>query len=322
MPKVGRDEKKKAAAPSISRGSRVLYDVVDFLQRRKLDVPSAIAAACPQQPPPPSTANHDPTATAEFTWAMAQLAGLKERERRAIERFVKKRAAGGGGEDEPGASSSSAAVVADGSDADDDARGSIGPPSVRGGKWPADVEYTNDYAWGSDVPAEMRLSYRPDAWRKRPPIPCSRTFSAVINESGHPANGQCGLFAARKMDRGAWVIDYVGAISLGEHEDKTSDYVCDFGEHSELALDANKKGNEARFVNDYRNTGKRANVEFKLRRDRKGELRQGVFVCAKGGVVEGEELLISYGKSYWRSRVDGSMEDFITRRPGESSLLF
>ena len=44
----------------------------------------------------------------------------------------------------------------------------------------------------------------------------------------------------------------VGAISLGENEDKSSDYVADFGEHSELALDACLVGNEGRFINDYR----------------------------------------------------------------------
>jgi SET domain-containing protein len=91
-----------------------------------------------------------------------------------------------------------------------------------------------------------------------------------------------------------------------------------FGEHSELALDAKSVGNEARFVNDYRNTGKRANVEFRLRRDARGEMRQGVFVCAKEGVHAGEELLISYGKSYWTARV-GDLESFITRRPGEAA---
>jgi len=112
------------------------------------------------------------------------------------------------------------------------------------------------------------------------------------------------------------VMDYVGRVCLGENQDKESDYVCDFGEHSELALDARRVGNEARFINDYRNTGMRANVEFRLRRDAKRELRQGVFVCAKEGIRRDQELLISYGKSFWRARV-GNMEDFITRRPGE-----
>ena len=74
-------------------------------------------------------------------------------------------------------------------------------------------------------------------------------------------------------------------------------------------------GNEARFVNDYRNTGRRPNVEFRLRRDRRGELRQGVYVAAKAGVAAGEELLINYGKPFWRARVGGSLEEFVKVRP-------
>ncbi len=75
-------------------------------------------------------------------------------------------------------------------------------------------------------------------------------------------------------------------------------------------------GNEARFVNDYRNTGRRANVEFRLRRDRRGELRQGVYVAAKAGVAAGEELLINYGKPFWRARAGGrSLEEFVRVRP-------
>ena len=187
---------------------------------------------------------------------------------------------------------------------------------MRGGSWPAGVIYSNNYVWSDDVPSDLLHKYKPREPKKRPACPCPRTFSAVITEASHPAAGQCGLFAAVPLKQGAWVIDYVGAVGLGANEDRTSDYVCDFGEKSELALDAQRVGNEGRFVNDYRNTGKHANVEFRLRRDGRGELRQGIFVCAKEGVSAGEELLISYGKSYWRSRV-GDMEAFIVRRPGE-----
>ena len=108
----------------------------------------------------------------------------------------------------------------------------------------------------------------------------------------------------------------MGVICLGANEDRASDYVYDFGEHSELALDANRRGNEGRFVNDYRNTGLRANVEFRTRRDARGELRQGIFVCAKAGIKCGEEILTSYGKPYWKSRVpNGDMAAFIGYTP-------
>ena len=126
--------------------------------------------------------------------------------------------------------------------------------------------------------------------------------------------------------------------------------MSDFGDRSELACDANTYGNEARFLNDvslpsswalagasstsprltarpasralpqFRNTGRHPNVEFRLRRDGRGELRQGVYVRGRregfDGVRRGEELLVSYGKSYWRGRV-GDLTAFVWRRPGE-----
>ena len=69
---------------------------------------------------------------------------------------------------------------------------------------------------------------------------------------------------------------------------------------------------------DYRNTGQYANVEFKLRRGERGELRQGVYVSDSTKYIRaGSELLISYGKSYWKSRVGPDLDAFVYRRPGE-----
>ena len=71
-------------------------------------------------------------------------------------------------------------------------------------------------------------------------------------------------------------------------------------------------------INDYRNTGQHANVEFKLRRGERGELRQGVYVSDSIKYIRaGSELLISYGKSYWKSRVGPDLDAFVYRRPGE-----
>ena len=93
-----------------------------------------------------------------------------------------------------------------------------------------------------------------------------------------------------------------------------------------MACDANVLGNEARFLNDFRNTGNYPNVEFNFRRDRNGEFRQGVYVKQvkeakeKGfdGIKQDEELLVSYGKSYWKSRVDGGdLTEFVWRLPNQ-----
>ena len=39
------------------------------------------------------------------------------------------------------------------------------------------------------------------------------------------------------------MLDYIGDVSAGGCEDRDSDYVSDFGERGELALDADKVGN-------------------------------------------------------------------------------
>ena len=195
-------------------------------------------------------------------------------------------------------------------------------PLVDVGEWPASCTFLADYVWLPDVRAELLALYagsgasrHSDRPRDAPrPTPCPLVRVRAITDASHPACGQFGLYAACALPHGAHVLDYLGAVS--EVEDRTSDYVVDFGEHSELSLDALSMGNEGRFVNDYRNTGRHANVEFRIRRGERGELRQGVYVCAKR-VREGEELLISYGRNYWKSRVGPDLEAFIYRRPGE-----
>lgn len=324
MPKGLANHSARGAPP----GPIVLHDVLDFLRKRKLEEVHAEAASSIRRrcgdgarPLPSSTAPAiAPEQTAEFQWAMGLLTGLREREKRALERFVQKKAATAAAAALPSPSKPGYASGDEGGAAQETTDAELVLPSIAGGSWPADVTYSNDYLWDARVPAELAAKYQPASGvRRRPRAPCPRTYGAAITDAAHPAAGQFGLFAACALAHGAWVLDYVGAVSLGEHEDRTSDYVCDFGEQSELALDAAKVGNEARFVNDYRNTGRRANVEFRLRRDGRGELRQGVFVCAKEGVHPHEELLISYGKSFWRSRLSTSLEEFIVRRPGEAA---
>ena len=75
--------------------------------------------------------------------------------------------------------------------------------------------------------AELQAKYRPLDVRRRAVRPCPRTFAAAIDDADHPAYGECGLFARRSLPHGAWVIDYVGGVSLGANEDRSSDYVCD-----------------------------------------------------------------------------------------------
>ncbi|KAL7427494.1 hypothetical protein ACHAXH_001727, partial [Discostella pseudostelligera] len=219
--------------------------------------------------------------------------------------------------------------------------------------WPLDVEFSNNYRWDARVPDEVKDKYCPRAsasspvsslpsfteaastlatsskrsrgTRQRASHRSKTVYYQKIIDPDHPAYGEYGLYCAVPdgAPPGTWLLDYIGHISLGEHQDNTSNYVSDFGVHGELSVDAATFGNESRFLNDYRNTGRYANVEFKLRWDACGELRQGVYVKQKkdsrnpnfSGVAKDEELLVSYGRTYWRSRV-GNLTDFVWRLPG------
>ena len=230
--------------------------------------------------------------------------------------------------------------------------GAMNATNNRGGtfsssSWPNDIEFSNNYRWDARVPEEVKNKYSPGAssssaaapsisalakstkalgkLRQRASHPSKKVYYQIIRDQDHPAYGEYGLYCAlpNGAPPGTWLLDYIGHISLGEHQDKTSNYVSDFGINGELSVDAATYGNESRFLNDYRNTGKYANVEFKLRWDACGELRQGVYVKQRKesrdpnfrGVAKDEELLVSYGRSYWRSRV-GNLTDFVWRLPG------
>lgn len=71
--------------------------------------------------------------------------------------------------------------------------------------------------------------------------------------------------------------------------------------HISIGVDAAKMGNAARFVNDFRGIGCAANAEFRVGRGEGGELRMEIWAL-KGGVGKGEEVLVSYGKSWWGAR--------------------
>ena len=74
-------------------------------------------------------------------------------------------------------------------------------------------------------------------------------------------------------------------------------------------------GNESRFINDYHGVAEGPNAVFeeyfvRVRGMRGGmgwEGRMGVWVCGTG-IQKGEEVLVSYGRGYWRAR--GMMEQF------------
>ena len=91
-------------------------------------------------------------------------------------------------------------------------------------------------------------------------------------------------------------MDYLGFITLEEHCNPDSEYVASLAPG--LMCDAEKHGNEARFINDFHGSGKNPNVRFERRVDEDtGEHRLGIHVL-KRKIRKGEELLITYGHSY------------------------
>ncbi|KAK3342512.1 hypothetical protein B0H65DRAFT_221646 [Neurospora tetraspora] len=236
------------------------------------------------------------------------------------------------------------------------------------------------------------------------PGPCStKAVILPITDKRHPACGQAGLFAARDLRPGEFVVRYLGEIHPGgeewggglvfpevseegggegddgekDGEDgkngdvnqdqktadegegskteptpevkynyKQSDYDLWLDHALDLAIDAARCGNEARFVNDYRRVPnpsfppgykpqskkeelfmKRPNAEFKVVWDPpRQEKTMAVYVLPAGkkavgrarevGVPRGEEVVVSYGKGFWEKRREEEEEGEGKNREG------
>ncbi|KAF8864848.1 hypothetical protein BDZ45DRAFT_495015 [Acephala macrosclerotiorum] len=158
-----------------------------------------------------------------------------------------------------------------------------------------------------------------------PKGPCSLAKITPINNPSHPANGQSGLFATKDLKPGTFILQYIGEIhasplptsdtsSLPPVDDPhaTSNYDLSLDREHGIGIDADKKGNEARFINDYRGIAEKPNAEFKEVWDEKRKERgMGVWVLPEGksgkgkGIRKGEEILVSYGRGFWGARKDG-----------------
>ncbi|THH09869.1 hypothetical protein EW145_g1712 [Phellinidium pouzarii] len=127
-----------------------------------------------------------------------------------------------------------------------------------------------------------------------------------IGDLAHPAVGQMGLFASKKILSRTLIIDYLGEAHADERLD--SDYDLSLhraqpeeGVYISVGIDATRMGNEARFINDYRGVRTKPNAIFKERRTLSGELRMSVWSDSET-IKKGDEILVSYGKSWWQTR--------------------
>ncbi|CAK7270271.1 hypothetical protein SEPCBS57363_004019 [Sporothrix epigloea] len=209
--------------------------------------------------------------------------------------------------------------------------------------WPSSVRYLAIPVYAGISPRQRQLlqtqpADMPGASASTPPLPeippvlrfgpSPLVEIHAITDPAHPACGQYGLFTARHLPAGSFILPYFGVYHRGNvavgrhgqgtnlHNKKESDYDLWLDRDADVAVDAERCGNEARFINDYRGTGKpRANAEFREVWDpRRGERGMAVFVLpatkrllqkavsGTGGIAKGEEILVSYGKGFWEMR--------------------
>ncbi|EJD55443.1 hypothetical protein AURDEDRAFT_49930 [Auricularia subglabra TFB-10046 SS5] len=176
--------------------------------------------------------------------------------------------------------------------------------------WPHSIEYITQPRYAAHVPVAIKKHLQGDG-RSVPAAPCLLVQIRRITTQAHPAHGQAGLFATRKIAANTFILDYMGEIHTDVRE--TSDYdlslvrlpAAEFavgeGDWLSAGVDAARCGNEARFVNDYRGVAPRANAVFKEGRTGGGELRIGVWSGSRG-IDKNEEIVVSYGKGWWSAR--------------------
>lgn len=172
--------------------------------------------------------------------------------------------------------------------------------------WPSDLRYLTSHSHHYSVSADIRSQLRESARLldssptrpSRPPVVIRQ-----ITKDGHPAKGQFGLFALKKIPPRCHIIDYLGELHCDDRP--ASDYdlsLLRLQDGTSVGLDASRMGNEARFINDFRSVAPKANAQFQESRNGAGELCMSVWSGSEG-IKKGDEILVSYGKAFWKARL-------------------
>jgi SET domain-containing protein len=168
--------------------------------------------------------------------------------------------------------------------------------------WPPDVSYLTVPSYAPSMPSSLVSEVR-GSRPSLPTPPCSHVSIRRITSKDHPAVGQYGLFATRNIAANSHICDYLGEVHA---EDRISDYDLSLLRSQggiNVGVDASRMGNEGRFVNDYRGVKAKPNAIFKEGRTPSGELRVSIW-SASSKIRKGDEILVSYGKAWWRARID------------------
>lgn len=204
------------------------------------------------------------------------------------------------------------------------------PPSSPVPKnWPGNIQYlaTPEYSKSLNPVHRSAIQTQTNEAQKAALTvtkgPCQLVKITPINAASHPAFGQSGLFAAKDLKPGTFVLQYRGEIHAALMNDASdphaqSDYDLGLDREHGIGIDAARKGNEARFINDYRGIAEKPNAEFKELWDEvRKERGIGIWVLGPGkkskvrGIRKGEEILVSYGRGFWGARKTND-EVFIT----------
>ncbi|THV06082.1 SET domain protein [Dendrothele bispora CBS 962.96] len=175
--------------------------------------------------------------------------------------------------------------------------------------WPKSIRYLSSCQYHASLSHSARSFLQSD------PLPQIRLEPQKIRGSGskivirritddhHPAYGQFGLFAGQKIAANTFILDYIGEIHSDERPESDYDLSLHrFQTGESVGVDASHMGNEARFINDYRGVADKPNaIFFDYRIANSGELRMGVW--SQKDIKKGQEILVSYGKSFWKSRI-------------------
>jgi len=181
--------------------------------------------------------------------------------------------------------------------------GASGTPA----RWPKDLTYLRDMAYSPSIPPSVLSLIRDGGKQAGSGMRNASANPLVvirrIESHTHPASGQAGLFASKKIPPHTRIVDYLGEVHSDER--LNSDYDLSlFRSHDgsvSVGIDASCMGNEARFVNDYRGIRPKPNAMFKDGRTAREELVMSIW-SMNDVINKGEEILVSYGKSWWRAR--------------------
>jgi hypothetical protein len=194
--------------------------------------------------------------------------------------------------------------------------------------WPPNLPYLTTPSYSPSITPEYlsNLRARPNNAISIPPNtpkgPSPLVKITSITAPSHPANGQHGLFAAKDLKPGTFILQYLGEIhislpptsetsqsSTAIDPHTNSNYDLSLDREMRIGIDADKRGNEARFINDYRGIAERPNAEFReVWDERRKERGMSVWVLPEGkskqgkGIKKGDEILVSYGRGFWGAR--------------------